>query len=327
MAYDHYWANMIGTMNANKEQAEREKTASAVATDAATTLKAAEFALEQARRAETAPRRLNERAQADALERARRELSSEEGSWLGRLSPRRNLWPELARLDEEIARLDGASALALAECQALEQELRDAEEQDRVALAGWHSSGGSGQRPQATAPAVAEALERRRADADPLPAAAAAKVSEKVEFVVRNRTRLVKRADERVSELAEHYSGLLAQLEACREDLLAARSTSLWARLFPAQSAAHEVPTALALGLAKPVVEAFGHSLRVEPARLWNLLRIDAELIPTATSAEQKLELDGPDPHDPRSATWAGSAEAVERERADRAAALERLRG
>ena len=306
----------------------RERAAAdAVAVDTETAVKAAGLALDAAGRAENAPRKQNERARAEGIERARLELASEEGSWLGRLSPRRNPWPELTALDERIAELDGEQATALADVQALEQEIREAEERDRVALGQWHADGGSGERPQPSAPAVAERLERRREDSSALPNAAATAVAEKIAFVRRHRGRLVRRADERVQELAEQYIGLIAALEACRGDLLAAREAALWARLYPSASAMREPPQALALGLRKPAMEAFGHPLRLEPARLWDLLRRDAELIPNAIADEQKRELDGPDPHDPRSAVWAESAEGQERDRAERQAAIERLQG
>jgi hypothetical protein len=306
---------------------EERAAARAAVVDTETAIKAAKLALDAADRAESAPLKASEQARAEGIERVQRELSSDEGSWLGRLSPRRNVWPELVELDAKIAKLDGEQATALADVQALEQELREAEERDRVALSQWHADGGSGERPQPSSPAVAERLERRRADLNELPDAAASAVAEKIAFVRRHRGRLVRHADERVQKLAERYVGLVDALEDCREELLATRATSLWAQLYPSQAAVHEPPRALALGLRRPAVEAFGQPLRLEPAQVWKLLRTDAEMLPAAVADSQLQELNGPDPQDPRSAVWAESAEGVERDRAERQAAIERLHG
>jgi hypothetical protein len=305
-------------------QVDFDAAAGAVAYDVDTAAKAAELASGAAERAETAPRRAKEQAQAESIERARLQLAGEEGSWLGRLSPRRNLWPELVELDATIFKFDTEQAAAVADVQALEQELREAEESDRAALARWHVGEGTGERPEPSAPRVAERLSQRRADADALPAAAAEAVTAKVQFVNRNRKRLVERADKHVEELAERYNGLIAALEECREDLLAGRTTALWTRLYPSASATQEPPHSMVLGLSKPAVEAFGHPNRVEPGALWRFLRADAKLVPTAIGDQQKQELEGPDPQ--RSAIWAESPEGQERAQAERREALERFK-
>jgi hypothetical protein len=54
------------------------------------------------------------------------------------------------------------------------------------------------------------------------------------------------------------------------------------------------------------LARSFGQPLRVEAPALWKLLRTDGELIAKAIGDEQK-ELEGPDPHDPRTAAWAGA--------------------
>ncbi|MBA2360103.1 MAG: hypothetical protein H0V79_04035, partial [Actinobacteria bacterium] len=65
----------------------------AAAIDATTATIAAEKAIGAARSAVNAPQKAAENAEAARAERIRRELVSEEGSWLGRLMPKRNAWP------------------------------------------------------------------------------------------------------------------------------------------------------------------------------------------------------------------------------------------
>ncbi len=93
-------------------------------------------------------------------------LFAESDNWLGRLSPRRNPWPELQELDERIAQLDLGQAAAGADVHRLEQELRDAEAADTGAFAGWHAEGAKGARPHSTAPAVQALLVQAQADRD-----------------------------------------------------------------------------------------------------------------------------------------------------------------
>ena len=298
--------------------------AGAAAIDAATATMAAELATDAARSAKAAPQRAAANAEAARAERIRRELSSEEGSWLGRLMPKRNPWPELQELDEKIAALDAAQAAAGADAQRLEAELRDAEEQDRAVLAGWHVDGAEGKRPEATVPALREQLEQRQEDRDAFAEASTAAVAGKVEFFSKNRKALARRVAGLRAKSHTRMLELIDELERERDDLLELRDTELFALLYPAAEAATDVPRSLVLGLAQPMRETIGQSTQLSADRVWALLRADADLIQSAINTEQKTALQGADPHDPRSAVWAETDAGRERDRAEKREALER---
>jgi hypothetical protein len=126
------------------------------------------------------------------------------------------------------------------------------------------------------------------------------------------------------NKATEQYAEYLAavdNLAAARQRLLEARSSALWAALYPDPSLVASPPDAIALGLAKPVAEALpGYRAQLQPAKLWQLLRTDADLLCSALTNEQRTQLGH---KDPPKVVWADSPEAKEQERREKQEALE----
>ena len=315
-----------------QERAARDE---AAAIDAVTAAKAAGVAIDAAKKAARAPgdaawaveRNRQARSAAEERERTRRahaELESRSGRFLSRLSPRRRVSDDLAKLDEEIAALEQRAAASAADVADLEEQLKDAERDDAASLMAWHQGGASGKRPTATAPAVREQLEERHADVDAINAAVEATAGRKVAFVERNRDRLAKTAGEEADRALKRYVAAIDGVAAAREELVEARVTELWALLYPAAEAGAEPPTtALGAGSRK---RSQGVGLGLPARGVLAALRADAEALRSVASEEQRRALARGETAAPKAATWAGTQEHAERDRAERQAILGRLR-
>jgi hypothetical protein len=264
------------------------------------------------------------RAEAEARERVQRTLEGSEQSFLSRLSPKRNPWPELAVFDTRLAQLDGKYEQAGLELQRLATALSETEQADRLRLSEWHAAGGKGGRPEPQAPALREQIEEVNADRQAITQATATVAQDKAAFVSRHRKRLAKQANELVSSSTRRYQELIEELEQTRAAVLEARGAELYAQLFPGPLAVHEPPAALVGGHAAPMRELLGQAVVIQPRSLFELLRRDAQSLPQAASPEQQRLLEGEGAAKGR-ALWDGSPEAVEAEQAERNAALARL--
>ena len=316
-----------------QERAARDE---AAAIDAVTAAKAAGVALDAAKKAAGAPgdavwaverERLAHAAggQREQTKREHAELESRSGRFLSRLSPRRRVSDDLAKLDEEIAALEQRAAASAADVADLEEQLKDAERDDAASLMAWHQGGASGKRPAATAPALREQLEERRADVDAINAAVEATAGRKVAFVERNRDRLAKTAGEDADRALERYVAAIDAVAAAREELVEARVTELWALLYPAAEAGAQPPTTALGAGTRNRSQAVGLGL---PARgVLDALRADADALRELASSDQRQALARPDAATPAPATWVGTPEHAERDRAEKKAIIERLRG
>lgn len=176
-------------------------------------------------------------------------VSTETNVWR-RLSPARNRWPEIAAYDERVAEL----------------EMRQA----------------------AKAPVIREQIRERQEEWEALTRATARVLAAKTEFVEKHRGRLVKEADSYASEAHARYLELVDQLADARADLAAKRSAAVWARLYPAEQAGRGPADTFAGGRKRPL-QAMGLSANVEPGRVFDALRADAEWLADAASPEQRV--------------------------------------
>lgn len=257
-------------------------------------------------------------------------LATLEQNALRRLSPRRNRWPELLALDERVAELEQRQRDTTERLQQLRERLAAEPTRHAAALAQWELKNRKGSMPES----AVEYLERAIADADAefegLTAAITSVLAEKTEFVEKHRGRLVKDADKATGEAHERVLQLVAELEQARADLVELRTTAVFAALFPSEFAGRGPnPSLLAGGLAKPVKETLGINIRVETARLLDALRADADYWREATTADQRLAMQGLDPnnraHQLRGLAWVeGTPEGNEIERAEKQAARQR---
>lgn len=292
-------------MNAAEAAAQR------AAYDAETAAKAAELAIEAAKPPPTDPRTPIYRA-----------LAGQEQSALARLSPVRGRWPGVADFDRRIAELERRRQQMLAEIHSLSEQAMEATNADRRVLADWTLNGGN--RPEPTVPNFEERIRELRADYDASAVAVENLLAEKTAYVEKHRKRLVAEANKQTETEHAAYLSLLDNLSAARERLHDARSSALWAALYPDPSMVATMPTAIALGLAKPVGEALpGYRAQLQPERLWQLLRTDADLLRSALTTEQRTQLGHTDP--PLS-VWAGTPEANEQERREKQERIEAYR-
>jgi hypothetical protein len=162
---------------------------------------------------------------------------------------------------------------------------------DARTLAKWLADGEKGERPQAT---IYE-RERERDAARLLLEAVTIELDEainrRVLHVERHRPKMI--ADVR-QDLDAAHAALLAhvrELPALRQALVDCRETLLWAASFPEATEAYGFPTAMALGLRKPVQRTLGTSARVEYRVLVEALEEDVAALASAFSAEQKQRL------------------------------------
>jgi hypothetical protein len=154
-------------------------------------------------------------------------------------------------------------------------------------------------------------------------------LEEKASFVEKHRARLVKDADRAVTEAHARLHRLLDQLAAARDELVEHRHDAVWAALYPDGAAGVESPMhhILAGGLRRPIEQALGVTTQLQAGRVIDALKADADWLKDAATPEQRALLEGRNPKRPNSdATWAGTPEAIEQERAEKQAALARYR-
>lgn len=256
-----------------------------------------------------------------------RTLIEEEQSAFRRFSPRRSRWPEVAAFDARVSELDTRRAKLVERVGELQQQIAQAEEGDRQALAEWTVDPAPKKRPKPTAPGLRAELEEATAEADALGVAVARVLEEKAEYVGQNRKRLISQADAETRKLEERYEAQVGELEATREELVEMRQATIWPACYGTPAAAETMPTAnLAAGLAEPVKRTLGIRSQIPAANVFEALRVDARVLATCGTHAQ-LEALGertakpkaawesgkPDIIGPRfPAAWAGSDEEAE---------------
>lgn len=251
-------------------------------------------------------------------------VSIETNVWR-RLSPARNRWPEIAAFDERVAELEMRQA---AKADAL-RELRDREiaapAMDADRLATWQLDGEKGPRPEPELPAIREQIQGRQEEWEALTRATARVLADKTAFVEKHRGRLVKEADSYASEAHARYLELVDQLADARADLFAKRSAAMWARLYPGELAGRGPADTFAGGRRVPL-QAMGLNANVEPGRVLDRLRADADWLYQAATPEQRFAIEGRHPRTPPDTVWDRSDEGQQWQRDQRQRALQRLR-
>jgi hypothetical protein len=255
--------------------------ADAAAIDAGTATKAADLALDAAQRAEDAPaRHAEQEAQRDARG-WQRELAAPERSLLGRLSPRRSPWPQLEEHDLRLAQLDQRLAETLSAIRGLEQDLADADEQDKDTLAAWFAAAETGARPEATAPRIRERLDQLRVDADALETVVAQAAEQRAGFIEKHSQALAEHADRLAAERYRRYLDLIDELDVVRDDIVGLAGAANFARTFPAPESAVEMPNPVSLRPA-------GQRGDLAWTQVVSVLRADAERLAAARQPKAK---------------------------------------
>lgn len=184
--------------------------------------------------------------------------------------------------------------------------------------------GEQGPRPEPELPAIKEQIRERQEEWEALTRATERVLVEKAEFVEKHRPRLIKEADSQADEAHSHVLQLIDQLAEARADLFAKRRATVWARLYPGEQAAREVPDTLAGGRNQALVP-LGVNANVVPGRVVEALRADADWLRQAATAEQGLAIEGRDGRKPPATVWDRSEEGQQWHCDERQRALHRL--
>ena len=100
----------------------------------------------------------------------------------------------------------------------------------------------------------------------------------------------------------------------------------MWASLFPGELASQQPDVlAVAANLRKPLESALQLKTRLSADGVFRVLRSDAEILATAMTHDQALELGAANPQQ-TAATWTNTPEGQEQLRQERREALERFK-
>ena len=267
-------------------------------------------------------------SQAEAIDRAGlpADLVAVESNVWKRISPARNRWPEIAAFDERVAELEMRQTAKADELRELRDREMAAPALDADRLATWQLDGEHGPRPEPELPTIREEIRERQEDWEALTRATERVLVDKAEFVEKHRGRLIKEADGHADDAHARYLDLIDQLADARVDLFQLRRATVWARIYPGEQAAREVPDTLAGGQRRPL-QAMGLSAPVPPGRVLEALKADADWLRQAATPEQKALIgEGRDPRKPPATVWDRSDEGQQWQRDERQRALHRLR-
>ena len=265
--------------------------------------------------------------QAEAIDRAGlpADLVATERNVWWRIGPFRDRWEDVDKFNVQAAELEMRQAEIGREMQELVQDRLDAPTADSGRLAAWQLAGEKGPRPEPTLPGIEDRIAARQADYEALSVAIGQVLRDKAEYVQKHRSRLIRDADADLD--AEHQEGLelIDRYAAWRERMRDKRRNAVWARLYPHEQLAREVPDTFAGGLPKHL-RPMGLKAEVAPGRVIDAMRADADCLRTAATPEQKALIgEGRDPRTPPATVWDRSEEGQQWERDERQRALQRL--
>ncbi len=135
--------------------------------------------------------------------------------------------------------------------------------------------------------------------------------------------RLVRDADSRAAALRHQYEQQIAARAETRDALTAARSKAIYAAVYPDRAAGASPPMPVAGG-RHPALERAGIERQVNPGQIWDVLKADAEFVSTALTDEQRQAMGLTKRSN--EATWTGTPEGVEAERAEQEKARKRYK-
>jgi hypothetical protein len=243
-----------------------------------------------------------------------------------RLSPRRNLWPEVLKFDERVAELEMRHAAKADELRELRDREIAAPAEDADHLATWQLDGEHGPRPEPELPALQEQIRQRQEDWEALTRATERVLIEKSTYIAKHRSRLAGEAAKERERATRRCHELVHELAEEREILKAARHTEVWCSLYPSELAAREVPDTFA-GARAVALRPLGIEHQVPTQRVIEALHHDVDWVAKAADPEQKAAMgEGRDPRKPPATVWDKSDEGQQWHRDERQRALHRLR-
>jgi len=256
---------------------------------------------------------------------------SDDARMMARISPRRNRWPGLQEIDRRIEEIDQQQAAMAAELQQTRELRQGAEARDRVAVADWLAARRVGPRPVSEPAELDERIAALQVEHDAHDIARARELEERVAYVRKQRKALVRDAERATEERRSRYLELVAELEQAREELIACRSSELWARLFPSESLATEPPYMNALVGARLSVQQKhlpGVSAQLPAPSIFALLRADGQHLSSIATVEQAAAIQGVSTSkmSSREAAWQDRASEHELQRREKEHARRRFR-
>jgi hypothetical protein len=244
-------------------------------------------------------------------------MTAEQNVWR-KLSPFHGKWPKVTEFDSRVAELEMTQAQVRAELDELHQQAQTAPSLHQQRLANWELGGRQGSRPESQQEQIERRIKELQDESEALTVAVGRILDEKVRYVEGNRGRLVKEADAQTEEARARYLALVDQLASARDELRAARRAAIWSRLYPRAEAGAEPPDSLA-GARKRALTPMGVTAAVQPERVWQALRADAEWLATeGVTTEQAAAIANRDVRLPPGTTWSDDP----RERQKRAQAM-----
>jgi hypothetical protein len=257
-------------------------------------LKAAQIAQREAKKAATARREIDTRFPTDH-EQMVQALATQEASAFLRIGPKRNRWRDLLEFEERLAEIEQRRTALLEEIAALNLSLNDEPARHTDALARWLAAGEEGERPASRALELQAAVADKQAEYEALGKRYDATLIERAEHVASNRRRFQRDVEKAKEKAASEYRRLVDELEAKRQELLDLRATEVWAGVFPSE-ALHAAPQTLTLvGAVKRIQEPLlpGVKAGIAAESLFALLRADATFCESVATVEQAAALEG----------------------------------
>lgn len=243
-----------------------------------------------------------------------------------RVSPRRRQ-EELDRFDAQIARLEAQRSSLHEQLARLFNERDTAPAQHEQELAAWYAGGRDGLRPELPGPRIEREIAERQADIAACGLMLEETANAKAEFVERHRKRLVRDFEKARDDALTRTRVAITEFANARQELRDTASSVVWAKLYPHETLASEVPDALCAGLRKPIADRLpGYAGALIQIRdILELLTADAAIVSEATTRDQQAAIRGvrPDALDGSGLVWAqAEPEELQKQlRADKAAA------
>jgi len=235
----------------------------------------------------------------------------EQQSFLARISPRRNRWPELVEIDERVADLDRRQEELRGELAGLRDRRDRADEDHAARLAAWLAGGKQEPRPLSEVRELEEAIVEVSAEFGAIDSLRERVLEERIAFVAKHRKRLVKDAERAIDVVRKRYLELVAELEQVREELIGLNESRLWAELFPSELLATYAPAVELVGGRRQVTLRHMHFAKqgIPANGTFALLRADAEHFATVATLDQKAAIEGVSTAELTGdgASWAGS--------------------
>jgi len=231
----------------------------------------------------------------------------------------RNRWPKVLEFEQRLVEFDRRQEVLRAELTELRQQRETAPERHALALAGWFEHGEKGERPGSDADALGQAIVTKEAELVAVDRLVAKLLSEKIDFVTKNRSSLRRTAEGATAKARASYEQAIHALAGAREELLDCRSDQVWAELYPSETTRQTRGTEanLSFGLLQPVRSTLGVTTQLPITAIYEALTADAATIAERLTPEQRKELGvGPEAtpegeamwdSDPRHQEWAAA--------------------